>query len=318
MQNILRNTPTHNFSPWMIFIVTMGLVIASLFAFQFLGLLAIAPFFDYDVNQILEMLLSPAAGNETKVPILIIQGFTALGAFIIAPYIVITRNLKIPFKEFFILPSPVLQSILMTFFIVFCFMVINSVAIEWNQNISLPEVFSGFEQWAQQKELELEVLTKHITTFDNTNQFILAILVVAILPGIGEELLFRGLLQNVFHKILKNPHFAIWFSAFLFSLFHFQFYGLIPRMFLGALFGYLYFWSGSLSLAMIAHFLNNGFMLVMIYLNSNGVIEYDLNAENTLPEIGTLVFFAALTVSLLFTFYKLMKNRKNEELAESV
>lgn len=87
--------------------------------------------------------------------------------------------------------------------------------------------------------------------------FFFNILVIALLPAIAEELLFRGAVQRSFNRMFNNPHVAIWLAAFIFSAIHVQFFGFFPRMLLGAAFGYIYLWTGSIWYAMFAHFLNN-------------------------------------------------------------
>ena len=84
--------------------------------------------------------------------------------------------------------------------------------------------------------------------------------------------------QNEFFRGNGNIHFAIWLSAIIFSAIHFQFYGFIPRLLLGALFGYLYYWSGNLLIPMFAHFVNNAFGVIMIYLHRHEIT--DLNVED--------------------------------------
>ncbi|TAF81977.1 MAG: CPBP family intramembrane metalloprotease, partial [Sphingobacteriales bacterium] len=91
------------------------------------------------------------------------------------------------------------------------------------------------------------------------------LLMIAILPAIGEELFFRGTIQNIFTALFKNPHVAVWLTAILFSAIHLQFYGFLPRMFLGALFGYLFIWGKSIWLPILGHFLNNGFAVIMAF-----------------------------------------------------
>ena len=131
---------------------------------------------------------------------------------------------------------------------------------------------------------------------------------VAIIPGIGEEFVFRGLIQNHIFGISKNIHIAIWVSAFLFSLFHMQFYGIIPRMLLGVLFGYLYYFSGNIIYPMVAHFFNNGFTLVMLYLFQHNIVEYNIDDSEVLPW-PQVIFFTALTLVL---FYIFKRNAKPE------
>ena len=90
------------------------------------------------------------------------------------------------------------------------------------------------------------------------------------MPAICEEFIFRGAVQRVIFRLKSNPHVAIWLSAFIFSAIHFQFYGFLPRLLLGAAFGYIYFWTGSIWYAVFAHFLNNAYAVVVaFYLQAN-------------------------------------------------
>ncbi len=190
--------------------------------------------------------------------------------------------------------NPVL--LLATIIGTFGFMFINAFFVEWNANINFPEFMSGFEEWARGLEDQLAEATEKFTTFNNFGQFLLGFVAIAILPGVGEELLFRGVLQNSLHKWTKNAHVAIWVSAFLFAAIHMQFYGLVPRMMLGAVFGYLYVWSGNIWYPIISHIANNGISVIMVYwahVNEEGVdIDSTESAPIALQVGGALVFIA--------------------------
>ena len=114
-----------------------------------------------------------------------------------------------PVQSFFSWPQPMGLSILTTVIITFSFMVVNSVVVDWNQHIELPSFLSWFEQQAKSKEVQLQQLTEFLTNFDGFFQFLVGMIVIAIVPAIGEEFLFRGLLQNMFHKGFGNAHVAI-------------------------------------------------------------------------------------------------------------
>jgi membrane protease YdiL (CAAX protease family) len=159
----------------------------------------------------------------------------------------------------------------------------DSLFIEWNKSIQLPSALKGLEQWMQESEEAAKKITLYFTDFKSFPQFVVALVVVAGTAAISEELLFRGVLQNILLKKWNNPHLAIWVAAFWFSFIHFQFYGLIPRMLLGAMFGYLYYWSGSLSLPIWAHFVNNGFTILMSYLYKIGVLEVNIVETDSVP-----------------------------------
>lgn len=132
--------------------------------------------------------------------------------------------------------------------------------------------------------------------------------VIAIIPGIGEELLFRGVLQNSLHRVTKNKHIAIWVAAFLFSAIHIQFYGLVPRMMLGAVFGYLYVWSGNLWYPMIAHATNNGLAVIIAYASQSSESEFDIDEAESVPlvlkMIGAIVFLV-----MIYGFKKKVTNK---------
>ena len=127
-----------------------------------------------------------------------------------------------------------------------------------------------------------------------------AFLSIAIIPAVCEELVFRGVMLPLFAKMTRNIHVAIWTTAFLFSLIHVQFYGFLPRMFMGALLGYLVIWSGSLWSSILAHFVNNASAFLMF--QHYGTLE---TPENSLFShwgfyaLATLIFAALVRFSLL-------------------
>lgn len=317
MQN-LTEEGTKTFHPLILIILLVLLVFLGMIGFAGIATGVLFAFTDLTVDKLALVMTNPTDFPEYRASVLIYQGFSALGAFVIAPLFFIRSVLKKSILDFFPLPPEAVKNILLVFFIMMSFMVINSVTIYWNQNLDLPEWLSWFENYAQSSEAQLAELTKYITTFDSAGYFLLAFIIVAIIPGIGEELLFRGLIQNMLHKWFKNPHVAIWMAGLFFSAFHNQFYGFVPRMLLGVLFGYLYYFSGNLTLTMIAHFINNGFMLIMLYLNQSKIIEYDIEGDESIPGAPTLIFFTILTAGLIYYFYKSFKNKKNGELAKGI
>ena len=136
-----------------------------------------------------------------------------------------------------------------------------------NQQITLPECFSTIEVWMQQQEEAAAVLTERFLSSDSIGVFVVNILLMALLPAVAEELTFRGVLQHLFtaRTCTRTPHIAIWATAIIFSAIHCQFYGFIPRMLLGAVFGYALAWSGSLWLPMLMHFTNNALAVILYF-----------------------------------------------------
>ncbi|MFY0602234.1 MAG: CPBP family intramembrane metalloprotease [Cyclobacteriaceae bacterium] len=301
MQNILKDQSSN---PGVSLLILVAMVVVGLLVFQVLGVVFSLPLFGLDLDMAVEIMENPYSQSDGKAYLIVIQAFTSIGAFIITPLVFIRYILKLNFLEFTNIPKPAIQPILMTVVLVFCFMIANSALIEFNQNLTLPDFLSGFEKWARDYEDAAERLTIYLTQFDSVGYFLVTVVIIAVVPAIGEELLFRGLIQNLFNHIIKNHHLAIWISALLFSAFHFQFYGIIPRMMLGVLFGYIYLWSGSLTLAMVGHFVNNALSLSMMYLSQTGSIDITAeDLESSLPFYVILLFLAAGTL-IMFLFRK--------------
>jgi membrane protease YdiL (CAAX protease family) len=144
-----------------------------------------------------------------------------------------------------------------------------------NQQLSLPSALEGLETWMKNKESEATWLTEMLMSDSSYKGLVINLLLMAVLPAVAEEFTFRGVLQRFFtsKKHMNNvsnsvPHVAIWVTAAVFSAIHMQFYGFVPRMLMGALFGYMLVWTGSLWVPMLMHFVNNA-MAVLVYFMVN-------------------------------------------------
>jgi uncharacterized protein len=141
-----------------------------------------------------------------------------------------------------------------------------------NNEFHLPGILKGLESWLRNAEETAGDLTEAFLKVDSIGGLVFNLFMVAILPAVGEELLFRGLIQKILTGMTRSHHWGIWISAALFSALHMQFFGFIPRMILGAMFGYLLVWSGSLWLPILAHFINNAAAVIALWLVDKGVI----------------------------------------------
>lgn len=192
----------------------------------------------------------------------------------------------------------------------------NSI-IDWNQNITLPDSFSQFNDYMQQLEKGAEKAVSDITGGNTVGTLIMSILIVGVFTGLGEEIFFRGGLMRLFSCIKgMSPHVAIWLTAFLFSALHMQFLGFVPRMLLGVFFGYLTFWSGSLWLPIMIHALNNSILVTTDWINNRSGSQIDVNSiglgDNALVlNIASII----LTVIVFYALYKQSKllDKKNDK-----
>ncbi|MDP9229923.1 MAG: CPBP family intramembrane metalloprotease [Bacteroidota bacterium] len=140
--------------------------------------------------------------------------------------------------------------------------------VEWlgtvNREVRFP---SGIDKWMENNEKQAADQIQFMLSKNTVKDLIINLIFISGFAAIGEELFFRGVLQRLFIRIFKNPWAGIITTAFIFSAIHFQFYGFIPRFILGILLGVIYWYSGSLLPAILAHFFYDAFFIVLIYFN---------------------------------------------------
>jgi hypothetical protein len=164
-------------------------------------------------------------------------------------------------------------------------------------------------EWMHDSEKEAAAITKIFLQMNGAGDFMINLLMIALIPAIGEELLFRGLFQPLFQKITNNPHLGIWLAAILFSALHMQFLGFFPRMFMGAAFGYLLLWSGSLWLPIVGHFINNaGAVFIAFLIQKNGISEEIETVGTGQEELHYVVVSGLLVAVLLYVVHKFEKD----------
>ena len=197
--------------------------------------------------------------------------------------------------------------------IVFLIMLVSNPVIEIlsliNQKMQLPHFLSGVQQWMEESEKSIGKATEAMLKMKNIGDLIFNVLLIGLITAIVEEFMFRGVIQTIFVRWTKNKHVAIWITAILFSAFHMEFFGFLPRLLLGALFGYFVAWSGSIWPAVWAHFLNNGAAVVATYLFQHKVIKADPDDQHLFSTTGYLFSFLIMLL-LLFIYRKIAIEKK--------
>lgn len=150
----------------------------------------------------------------------------------------------------------------------------------------------------------LELLTSQRSSWDLFSN----LLVLAVLAGISEEFLFQGSLQPLMTRWCKNPHVAILLTALIFSALHFQFYGFIPRFALGVYLGYLFYWSRSLWLPILAHVLHNTLSILVDYTLQGRGIDTDniqfTDIHGSIPIVVSCTLVSAMGIVFLWRTYR--------------
>lgn len=179
---------------------------------------------------------------------------------------------------------------------------INLLA-QWNSNWHLPEAFQSIENWMRNMQAANDQLMEVILIMNTPTDIGINIVMMAILPAIGEELIFRGILQKLFIKLFKQPHIAILVTSIIFSAFHLQFLGFFSRLILGMLFGYLFYYSKNIWTAILAHFTNNFLALVLALIYGTEMSSQTFESEND-P-----ILIISSVIAMAFSIFLLTKNR---------
>ena len=181
--------------------------------------------------------------------------------------------------------------------------------VSLNEMMKLPAVFRGIEQWMKEAENQAAQITETFLDVHTIGGFAVNMLMIAVIPAIGEEMLFRGLFQRLFGEWFKNIHIAIFLAAFLFSAVHLQVYGLLPRMILGVMFGYLYLWTGTLWAPVFAHFLNNGAAVLVSYLSNTEIIHADYEKFGSTDNVFLITGSVVFTGMLLYGIFMICRRK---------
>jgi membrane protease YdiL (CAAX protease family) len=241
----------------------------------------------------------PASHPHGREAVNLFQGISHLCAFTLAPL-----ALLLSFGQGW---GPYLNPVkntppgllLLSALLILVIMPANSWIIDLNTKMHLPSFLAGFESWAKAKEEALKKLTEYLTRFNSPGDFLLGLLIFGLIPAIGEELVFRGVVQRQLIRWFGNPHVGIWVTALIFGAIHLQFYGMLPRTLLGALLGYLYWWSGNIWVPILGHFMNNGFTVLLMFLLQIKVVNFDLDTTDAMP-LPSILFSVLASAALLY------------------
>ena len=228
------------------------------------------------------------------------QGISSAMMFIVPPivYYFITRKEK-PMQALGFRDIAPWWLLLVGIALMFLSLPVTNQLTDWNEGMKLGGVFSSLEEWMKSLEEAAQAATERMLNADSIGELLLNLLVIALIPAVGEELTFRGVLQQALTHKMKSPHVAIILSAAIFSFIHFQFYGFLPRMFLGIVLGYMFYITGSLWMSIAMHFVNNGTAVVLYYLNNKGIIDVDVDRFGALENPWHIGLSAVVTAGLI-------------------
>ena len=284
---------------------SLFVILVSFLGFMVISVIAALPFIG------IESMMNISSINEMTNPETIkvlkyFQVVQAIGLFIVPPFILGWLYYGKISEYLFLNKSFKSASVLLVFVLMFFAAPFVNFVGELNANMTFPEWLSGVEQWMKNAEENAELLTKAFLKVDTTGGLLFNIFMIALLPAIGEELLFRGVIQRIFTNWTRSNNWGIWISAILFSALHMQFYGFVPRMLLGVLFGYLLVWSGSMWLPIIAHFLNNAIAVIGYFLIDKNLIKPEIEY---IGSASGSYYMAAISLGLIVLLMLMIKRQ---------
>jgi len=244
--------------------------------------------------------------------LILLQIFSAIGTFIIPAFIYSKIFENKPFKFLKLNKAP---SVKVVFFTIIIFILANFVLdllVKTTNLIPFESFDNSFIQYLLQNEKDGAETIKRFLNFTSPLKFVLVFFMMAVLPGLGEELSFRGVFMTLFKKASNNNIiFSIVFSAFIFSAIHVQLHNFLAIFFMGILLGTVYHLTKNLWYSIIAHLFNNGLIVTASYLSSLGLIQQDLTKTDTMPI--KISIFGSIIFIFAFILYKkfLLKEKQN-------
>jgi uncharacterized protein len=304
-----------NSSPIVKILFALFALIFGFTVFMILGLLFAWIFFGTGISEYGENF---DLSNPNNMPVLkFLQACFSIGLFVFPPLVAaLFFNGKI--AEYLKLDKKVtINGLILSIMLVVFSMPLINFLVMLNENIHFPEFLKGIEQVLKKMENDAQKTSMLFLQSSSVGQYIVNLIVIAIIPAIGEELSFRGIFQRLFHDWTKNIHLAIFISAFIFSAMHLQFYGFFARWLLGIFFGYLFYWSGNLWLPIIAHFFNNAFAVTLYFIKG----DLAQKAENigTGREMIPTVIFSVVSIGLLlYLIYRMGKENPVKDINKMI
>lgn len=237
--NILRNT--------------IGLQLMVLFGSFFICLL---------VTSLLAEGIKMISSIEEKTALFLASSIQCVFAFCVPAYLTARFASSKPLKWLDLNTYPPFKSIIGVVIVYFLALPAMNQLIAWNSTIHFPECLNGIETTLRNWEDAGNSISSKMLSSTGIGGVIAGVAIIGVLTGFSEEIFFRGALQGIFVKAKIGAAVSIWGAAFIFSAIHFQFFGFLPRLLMGAFFGYLFLWSRSLWLPAFAHALNNSIVVL--------------------------------------------------------
>lgn len=287
-------------------LIFLALIVGCMVVASVLGVVVASIFYGFGI---------PANALDQAAYYRILQSFGSVGTFMLPPlfFSYLSERKWFSYNRMNKAPGYTMSNIVIVMSLVL--LPIVWILADWNEGWKLPEALAGLDEWMRRMDEQNSELVKLMTRDSRIGILLINIFVMAVLPAVGEELMFRGTVQPFLQKWTKSPHWAIWIAAFIFSAIHFQISGFIPRMLIGAYLGYLCYWSGSLWLPILAHFMHNSMSILTDFIMLRR--GFDVDNLNYTDIHGWKYILGVSIILAIGGIYLLWRNRRIPENTEA-
>lgn len=226
--------------------------------------------------------------------LLVIQSVSSVITFLLPAVITALIVNKHPRRHLGLTSSFNLKNIILVLLVMGTAIVVGGVLGELNKDIPVSQ---SLKTYFDTLEKQYENAIQSILVFRNIGDYLVTLLVIAVIPALVEEVMFRGSMQQILIRWFKYPLIGILVTSFIFSAIHFSWYGFLPRMALGVVLGYIFFYTGNLWYSILAHFFNNGLTVTVLYIGFLSNQKIDTDSTESFPlwiGIPSIVFLILL------------------------
>lgn len=242
-------------------------------------------------------------GSANIVFLRFVQMFNQLGFFLLPPLLYAWLSEQSP-SGFLGFSRPPASTLFLSLVLILSSIPLMGELSRWNEQLDLPGWLSGIERWMIDSEESAMELTLRFLGEPGISSLLINLTMIALLPALGEELLFRSALLGILRKVFRGIHWPVILSSVIFSALHLQFFGFLPRFVLGLVFGYLYLWSGSVWVPASMHFVNNASVVIAAWLYNNKVSSVPADEFGTTSSETLIISSLFICLVILYVIFR--------------
>jgi len=294
-------------------LIAFGILFINLFIFTALAAFICKAVYQIDITPPLNSSSFLSATSNHVSALRLFQGIVSFGTFGISAMVISLVFKQKVFEYLGLATLPKTIYFLAVPVILIAFMPFLSWLIETNGQLKLPEFMSGLEAKMTELEKQSNLMYEVLLRMDDYSALFSNLIVMALIPAIGEELFCRGVLLNIFYDYSGKIIRSVISVAFIFTLLHLQVYKFAPLMALAIMLGFFINWSQSIWPSIFYHFLNNAMTVVGSYYYDRGIKNFFTDNNASMPIVLSIASFFITIAIVIFLNKKSQKTEPDYE-----